>query len=103
MKARRKTPKRLKKKTRNYLKNQEICADFELETHFWALQSTVVSIFEGYVFNVTTNKKFLKNKLQAEKLGYLDKNMAKNRYVCAILLEIFFKVQKLYTCDIKNI
>ena len=41
--------KLLEKKAKNKIKNQEICANFELETHFQASQNTVVSIAEDHI------------------------------------------------------
>ena len=38
--------KKLEKKPKTNEKNQEICSNFELETHFRALQKTVASITE---------------------------------------------------------
>ena len=34
------------KKAKNFLKSQVLCVNFQLETHFQALQNTVVSISE---------------------------------------------------------
>ena len=39
-----KMKKLIEKKAKNKLKNQELCANFQLETHFQALQNTVTSI-----------------------------------------------------------
>ena len=41
-----KMKKLIEKKSRINLKNQEICANFQLEKHFQALQNTVESISE---------------------------------------------------------
>ena len=38
--------KKLIEKSQKLTKNQEICSNFELETHFRNLQNTVVSISE---------------------------------------------------------
>ena len=38
--------KLIEKKPKTNKKNQEICSNFELETHFQALQNTVASISE---------------------------------------------------------
>ena len=47
--AKRSKTKEIKKKAKKYLKNQEICANFELETQFQAMQKTVVSIPKTYI------------------------------------------------------
>ena len=38
-----------KKKAQNQLKNQEICTNFKLQTHFQDLQNNVSSISEVYI------------------------------------------------------
>ena len=38
------------------------CANFELETHFQALQNTVIPIFDVYISNIASNKNHLNKK-----------------------------------------
>ena len=42
------------RKSQKLTKNKKICANFELETQFQALQSSVVSIFVVYI-NIASN------------------------------------------------
>ena len=70
--------KKLRKKPKINLKNKKICANFELETHFHALQNTVVSISEVYISIKHRRKNiFTKNKLQGKKLRHLDEKWLK--------------------------
>ena len=91
--------KLLVKKPKINKKNQELCTNFQLETHFQALQNTVASISEvdisilyGIKFFSTTNQ------IKSKKIGPLDEKTTKNGYLnVQFNQKLLFKVKKSFT------
>ena len=85
--------KLIEKKDRNQLKTQEICANFKIETHFQALQNTVVSNSEVYI-TLYYRLKIIstQNQITSKKLGHLDEKTAITViYMCHSVKNYFSK------------
>ena len=74
-------------------KNQNVCVNFELQTHFQALQSTVVSISEVYISLQHGINYFYKKQNYKQKMGHLDEKRLKTYLYMPFSQKLLFKVK----------
>ena len=87
-----------RKKSKINKKKTKLCANFEFETHFQALQNTSIN-FRALKLNIAPKNNHFSKKIDYKQKNWsTDKKTAKNRYLYAPFSQkLLFKVKKSFT------